>query len=206
MEYYHTWKRLEDLPLKDYWQVLNHMPFLETILEFPTSAGNLLLPDIRHFVERQESLFVNWGFLSPFQKAILLKYFSIKYDPSPDCYDEKIFHIGKKESWLYLQSHLDLPPGLFLYPLKPNTNVLVFRNFDNLFGSCSIYNAGHPFSVWLLKNQEMLQNEFPGVYHVMVAALKSNSIHTINSALAKLRQFSRFPIEIPDDLSLDKDF
>ncbi len=195
--------------LRDYWQVLTRLPFLETSIKFPTAFGDMPLFELKQYVERQESVFTYWDRLPPFHRAVLLKEFTLKADFIDEGgYQERIIYIEKKQTCLYEESHLELPPGLFLHPIKPTAKKLALIH-EGIVGKL-VYNAEHPFSIWLLKNQKVLQRDFTGLYNMMIAALSSSlfdrAVESLNFSLAKLRHSPQFPMEVPDDLSLDKDF
>lgn len=195
--------------LGDYWRVLDRLPFLETIIDFPTAFGDLSLSEIEQYVERQEGIFTYWDNFAPLHRAVLLRKFTLKADfHNEEIYRQRIVYIEKKQPSSYEESYLELPPGLFLPPINLETKKLALIHSGTI--SKLVYNAEHPFSIWLLKNQKMLRAQFSGLYDMMIAALHSSfldrNVGSLNFALARLRQSPRAPKGIPDDLSLDKDF
>lgn len=93
------------------------------------------------------------------------------------------------------------------YTQIPPLTFCEYVNFDGLMPnrlSNKIYNVNHPFSQWLLKSYNVLNNNYSSqLFHI----LNASDISIVNNILNKLRLLLPTDIKPPKDLKLsDKDF
>ena len=117
---------------------------------------------------------------------------------------EKRILATKRADVSLLENYLDFPPALFLPSTQKCDSILAgYDKYDTRSGMP--YNATHPFTVWLIENQKVLQTKAPGIYNQIIIKLMNgfNLIRRINESLNRLRQIPKLEIEVFRDLSHD---
>lgn len=129
--------------------------------------------------------------------AVLKKHFTVYFD------------VSNKKAPYITQEPADNSTSFFpvtMFFKSKNENEPLGRFYPS---QINYYNQDHPFSKWLIKNQEMLQKQVPSVYNnlleIMVLSSKpSEIIEKVNSLLRMLRNFNNNLFEVSDTLFLNK--
>lgn len=205
--YRRSLERQEDMliPLRAYVDMFQNDPNLLSVMRFKTGSGIRSLHELECMLlsEKFELMFTKY--CSQIELAVLAWKFSLSIDSF--CWKKDLVKISKKKPELSDDRFLDFPPALFL-PTDDN-KLVSLGGFDGTTTPINaVYNIGHPFSKWLLKNREILEKKVPVLYRNIIAALRhtdtggfSNTIDRINSILSTLRHHPFLRIEITPDLT-----
>lgn len=195
------------IAVKDYWEVLEHSPYLSSGLDFLTDMGKVSLEDIKRTLQSQDKvrinrIYIDFDVSNGFYLAVLMKYLDLKVHYSND--GRVSVYAVKKMKPSVMEELSMFPSGLFL-PLTTDDVSILSIMIDGIYTAVRSYNSNHPFAKWLIRNQSILQNTVTGIYNQIIEYLMSeeNLIENINKTLERLRQVPHLGIKIAENLTID---
>ena len=198
------------IPEKSYLDIFENNPALLSAMQFITTIGPMSINDIERTLQEGKDIQVILTYNTLGSIAILA--WKFKLSIGNICWETTPVNVAKKEYAFIEEQLLDFPPALFL-PTVDN-NLIAFGTLKGgIAPILATYNIGHPFSMWLIRNREVLQKRVPILYRNIISALRHthilglhgwhNTIEIINSILSTLRCHPSLNIEIIQDLTLE---
>lgn len=195
------------IPAKSYLDIFENYPTLLSVMQFETTIGTMTVNDIESALQEGKDIqvFLNFNTLG----SIASLAWKFKLSIENICWETTPVNVAKKEYAFIEEQLLDFPPALFLPIVGANFTAfgVLKRGVTPIHAT---YNIGHPFSMWLIKNREVLQKKVPILYRNIISALRytdfqgyHDTIKAINSILSTLRCHPSLNIAVMQELTLE---